>query len=149
MASRGEKKGRDPDVGMLCAQLLTAFQRELHSTADKSDGTRPRHGAVMAYLDFEGTRATELAERSGQHKQAIGTLIDELVELGLVERQPDPNDRRAKLIVPTERGAQQMKNADAAAAAIEARYAKGIGDQQYADFKHIFRDLLSFARDSG
>ncbi|GAA0210794.1 hypothetical protein GCM10009527_003470 [Actinomadura nitritigenes] len=64
---------------------------------------RPQHGVVLAYLDPEGSRATELARRSGQHKQVVGNVLDELEDLGCVERRPDPSDRRAKLVVPTAR----------------------------------------------
>jgi len=63
---------------------------------------RPKHGAVFANLDEEGTRATTLAERAAMGKAAMGELIDELERLGYVTRRPDPTDRRAKLIVPTQ-----------------------------------------------
>ncbi|MEU6068866.1 MarR family transcriptional regulator [Streptomyces sp. NPDC047082] len=56
-------------------------------------------------------RASELARASGQHKQVIGSLIDDLERLGHVARKPDPADRRAKLICPTERGLLQMETA--------------------------------------
>jgi hypothetical protein len=42
----------------------------------------PRHGAVLAFIEPDGTRASELSERSGQHKQVIGTLVDELQQWG-------------------------------------------------------------------
>jgi DNA-binding MarR family transcriptional regulator len=50
----------------------------------------------------------DVARESGQHKQVVGTLVDELERLGYVRREPDPNDRPAKLIVPTELGLRQM-----------------------------------------
>ena len=65
----------------------------------------PCHGAVLACLDEQGSRATEPAEHSGQHKQAIGTLVDELEAPGHAKREPDPLDRRTKLIVPNGQGA--------------------------------------------
>ncbi len=71
---------------------------------------------MPAFLDREGTRATDLARLSGRHKQVITTLVDELTELGYVERRPDPDDRRAKLVVPTERGLDAMRRSDAIAA---------------------------------
>ena len=94
---------------------------------------------MLAYLDTEGSRATDLAQQSGQHKQVIGTLVDELVELGYVRREPDPMDRRAKLIVPTELGLDQMARSDAIVTVIERRHAEIVGEQAYATFKHVFR----------
>ena len=135
---RSEIKSADPDLGMLVARLLFAVQREL---AEGHKETTPRHGAVLAYLDEEGSRATELAELSGQHKQVIGTLVDELEALGYVRREADPLDRRAKLIVPTAKGLASMKRSDAVMSNLERRFAKEIGAKEYTDFKETLRRL--------
>lgn len=94
---------------------------------------------MLAYLDVEGSRASDLAAQSGQHKQVIGTLVDELVAIGYVERQPDPADRRAKLIVPTELGRDHLVRSDAVLAEIEAEHARAVGEEAYAEFKRVFR----------
>lgn len=140
---RSERKAIDPDIGMLAARLLFTVHRELKAglAADADCPTNPRHGAVLAYLDEEGSRATDLATQSGQHKQVIGTLVDELVEFGYVERQPDPQDRRAKLIVPTASGREHIARADAIVAALEQDLAAKVGTQDYADLKRILRTL--------
>jgi DNA-binding MarR family transcriptional regulator len=126
---RSERKEKDPNLGILAAKVLWDFERELFAKVAEQGhaDVRPRHGAVLAFLDPEGTRAKDLARLSGRHKQVITTLIDELAALGYVERRPDPDDRRAKLVVPTARGLDEMKRADAIARAIERRFAKRIG----------------------
>ncbi|MEU8246373.1 MarR family winged helix-turn-helix transcriptional regulator [Nonomuraea sp. NPDC048916] len=138
---RSEHKRDDPDLGILSSRTLFSLQRELFSAIAEEGhpALRPRHGAVLAYLDEEGSRATDLAAQSGQHKQVIGSLVDELVELGYVERRPDPADRRAKLIVPTAKGLDEMAKSDAAMARIEARHAAAVGEEAYAEFKRVFR----------
>lgn len=133
---RSEIKTADPDLGMLAARLLFAVQGAL---AEGHKETKPRHGAVLAYLDEEGSRATELSELSGQHKQVIGTLVDELEGLGYVRREPDPLDRRAKLIVPTAKGLASMRRSDAVMAGIERRLAQELGAGRYAEFKETLR----------
>ena len=45
---------------------------------------RPGHGCVFRFIDHEGTRLTELAERSGYTKQAVGEVVADLEELGYV-----------------------------------------------------------------
>ncbi|RJL24206.1 MarR family winged helix-turn-helix transcriptional regulator [Bailinhaonella thermotolerans] len=140
---RSERKKMSPDLGILSGRMLFAFQREMFSALAEQGhpDLRPRHGAVLAYLDEEGTRATDLSARSGQHKQVIGTLVDELTALGYVERRPDPADRRAKLVVPTERGLDEMRRSDAIAAEIERRQAEKVGEETFAHFKEVFRRL--------
>lgn len=135
--------GDHPDLGILASHVLFSIQRELFATLAEQGHPRPRprHGAVLAYLDAEGSRATDLAKQSGQHKQVIGDLVDELVELGYVQRQPDPRDRRAKLIVPTPLGLDELRRSDAIMAAIEQRHAQVLGEPAYADFKRAFRQV--------
>jgi DNA-binding MarR family transcriptional regulator len=134
---------RDPDLGMLAARVLFAFQRELFTAlaAQGHPRLRPRHGAVLAYLDRDGTRATALAARSGQHKQVIGTLVDELVDLGYVERRHDPGDRRAKLVVPTGLGLDMMDKSAAIIATIDGRHADRVSAAAWDAFKSVFRTI--------
>jgi DNA-binding MarR family transcriptional regulator len=124
-------------LGILAARLLFAVQDELYARledAGYTDVTR-LHGAVIANLDEEGTRATELARRSGRHKQIIGRIVDELEQLGYVDRRPEPGDRRAKLVVPTERGRKLMRLSDEIVLDIERRQAAELGKAEYAEFK--------------
>ncbi|NBH07901.1 MarR family winged helix-turn-helix transcriptional regulator [Amycolatopsis sp. SID8362] len=148
MATRAERNATDPDLGVLSGRLLFAVQRELFATlaAQGFDDLKPRHGAVLAYLDDGGVRATELSRSSGQHKQIIGTLVDELEALGYVERRPDPRDRRAKLICPTGRGLAQMRAADAIMAAIQRRHEERVGPRDYQEFKRVLIDITEHQR---
>lgn len=100
----------------------------------------------MAYLEYDGVRATELAGLSGQHKQVIGTLVDELEALGYVERLPDPADRRAKLVRPTDRGLAYMKAADKIMAGIQSRHARRLGQGRYSQFKAALMDVTEHQR---
>jgi DNA-binding MarR family transcriptional regulator len=142
---RRERQEWNPDLGVLASRLLFSLQNELFAklAAAGYDDLHPRHGAVLAYLDEDGIRATELASLSGRHKQIIGRMIDELEALGYVERRPDPQDRRAKLIFPTERGLDQVRLGDEIIADIEARHAREIGGRTYAEFRDVLRGVVA------
>lgn len=144
---RSERQQWNPDLGVLAARLQLSIDRELFGAlaADGGGGLGPRHGAVLAYLDEDGVRASELARLSGRSKQVVGRLVDELEGLGYVERRPDPSDRRAKLIVPTERGLAQIRAADQIVARIERRHAELVGARRYAEFRNVMRALVSQA----
>ncbi|MFD3456610.1 MarR family winged helix-turn-helix transcriptional regulator [Streptomyces sp. NPDC058691] len=146
--SRAVRNVDDPDLGVLAGRLLFAVQAELFSRLHHLgfDDLKPRHGAVLAYLQPQGIRATELARVSGQHKQVIGTLIDELTALDYVERQSDPADRRAKLVCPTKRGRAQMAAADKIMAEMQTRHAQRLGVNAYAEFKRLFMDVVEQQR---
>ncbi|MFD0886621.1 MarR family winged helix-turn-helix transcriptional regulator [Streptosporangium algeriense] len=127
----------EPDLGMLIGQLGRALQEELFSRLAEQGHpqVRPRHGTVLAVLPASGARATELAQRSGQHKQIVGVIVDELERLGYVRREADPADRRAKLVVPTETGLDEIDKARAILAQIERRHRRQLGDDDYRTFK--------------
>jgi DNA-binding MarR family transcriptional regulator len=141
---RSERQQWNPDLGVLAARLQDSVQAELFGRlADAGhDGLRPRHGAVLAYLDEDGIRSTELARLSGRHKQVVGRLVDELEQLGYVERRADPLDRRAKLVVPTSRGLDQMRLGDQIVAEIERRHAEAAGRRAYAEFRDLLRAMV-------
>ncbi|MEV5177797.1 MarR family transcriptional regulator [Streptomyces flaveolus] len=134
---------------MLGQRLLFSVQGELFSVlADQGfDDLHPRHGAVLAHLQADGVRATEISRLSGQHKQVVGTMVDELERLGYVERRPDPADRRAKLVCPTERGLRQMQAADKIMCEIEERHAKRLGREAYEHFRAMLIDVTRHQRD--
>jgi DNA-binding MarR family transcriptional regulator len=139
---------RASGLGILAAQLLFAVQDELYARLQEAgygDVTR-LHGAVIAHLDEAGTRATELARRSGRHKQIIGRIVDELEELGYVERRPESADRRAKLVVPTVRGRELMRLSDEIIRDIEVRQAELHGSAAYDDFKRTLRAVVDSLR---
>lgn len=99
------------------------------------DAIRPKHGALFANIDLEGTRATEIAQRADISKAGIGELIDELEKSGYVTRQADKTDRRAKLIVPTPRALEVLKLVRAFNAALERRLQKELGAARYAELR--------------
>ncbi|WP_245667055.1 MarR family winged helix-turn-helix transcriptional regulator [Actinomadura latina] len=143
MTNARDGEGHEPDLGMLAGRLTRALQEELfHRLAEEGHpDVRPRHGTVLAFLDAGGARATELSARSGQHKQIVGTIVDELAALGYVRREPDPADRRAKRVVPTEHGLDEIAKARAILAAIEDRHRRALGDEHYTAFKDAFQQV--------
>ncbi|GAB3809378.1 hypothetical protein GCM10027605_44270 [Micromonospora zhanjiangensis] len=136
------------DLGVLTGQLMRAIQEELFETLAEQGhpAVRPRHGSVLAFLRPEGVRATELSARSGQHKQIVGTIVDELVKLGYVRREPDPDDRRAKRIVPTELGLDEIAKARAVLAAIEDRHAQALGVNRFTAFRTTLQEITNNQR---
>jgi DNA-binding MarR family transcriptional regulator len=66
---------------------------------------RPGHDCVFGGIDPEnGSRLTDLAERAMMTKQAVGEVVSDLEKRGYVERAPDAEDGRAKIIRLTAKG---------------------------------------------
>ena len=104
---------------------------------------KPSHSAVFAQISPEGSRLTELARGANMSPQAMGELVDELEELGYVERRPDPTDRRAKLIVLTPRGHECIAAGIATIQGIEERIDQTLGPRGHAQLRRLLNALLS------
>lgn len=104
---------------------------------------KPSHSAVFAQIRPEGSRLTVLARGANMSPQAMGELVDELEELGYVERKPDPSDRRAKLIELTPRGEQCIAAGIATIRGIENRLEEILGPPGHASLRRLLAQLLS------
>jgi DNA-binding MarR family transcriptional regulator len=69
-------------------------------------------------------------------------LIDRLEAAGFVERQPDPNDRRARLIQLTPRGRQVLKEGIAASDEVEAKFLTALSAAEQKNFRKALASLI-------
>ncbi|MER7442816.1 MarR family winged helix-turn-helix transcriptional regulator [Micromonospora avicenniae] len=93
--------------------LLTQTAGHAHRlVADgfSSVGARGYHYRLLATLeDFGPASQATLGRRSGIHVSDMVATINELADRGLVERAPDPADRRRNIISLTDAGKQQLR----------------------------------------
>jgi DNA-binding MarR family transcriptional regulator len=104
---------------------------------------RPAHSAVFAQIKSDGSRLTELARGANMSPQAMGELVDELEEMGYLIRQPDPTDRRAKLIVLTQIGRDCVAAGVHTIEGIEQSIAETLGERGHRQLRSLLRKLLS------
>ncbi|MEC9434762.1 MAG: MarR family winged helix-turn-helix transcriptional regulator [Pseudomonadota bacterium] len=57
--------------------------------------------ALVHAVSAAGARQTEIAERMGVEPMTLCGYVDRLEKRGMVTRQPHPDDKRAKRIMPT------------------------------------------------
>ena len=62
------------------------------------------HIHITRHLAVEGSRLTDLAQRAGMTKQAMGTLVNQCEAWGMVRREDDPADARARRVQFTATG---------------------------------------------
>jgi DNA-binding MarR family transcriptional regulator len=95
-----------PPMIRLLDVAFDAFVQEMARRVGETPygDVRITHGCVFGNIDPDGSRLTDLAERANMTKQSVGEVATELEQRGYLERVPDPNDGRAKIIRLTERG---------------------------------------------
>lgn len=68
------------------------------------------HGAVLGRLDREGPQsASDLAAAERVRPQSMAQTVSDLEADGLVERKPDPGDRRRALVSLTKEGDEALQ----------------------------------------
>jgi DNA-binding MarR family transcriptional regulator len=130
------------------ARLLAAAARraidELHEDLERHGhgGIRPVHGYALVALDGEGLTIAALGAALGITKQAAGKLVISLDGHGYVRCQPDPRDRRARLVTVAPRGRDLLDRSAAAQAAVEARWASRVGPGNVETLRASLEQLL-------
>jgi DNA-binding MarR family transcriptional regulator len=104
---------------------------------------RMPHIALMAHMTTEGLRITELADLMQVTKSAASQLVTWLEGHGLVERVPDPADRRAALVRATHAADAGFRAAQHRYAEMEDEWEQAIGPEGLAKLAATLSELES------
>lgn len=92
-----------PSIGMLITDLGRQLRRQFDRRAKDLGYTRVQWQALTHLSKNEGIHQTGLAELLEVEPITLCRLVDRMEEGGLVERRPDPEDRRARRLYMTDR----------------------------------------------
>ena len=84
----------------------------------------------IARYGQDGIAQTELARLMSVGKVSLGGLIDRMEANGILERLPDPIDRRAKKVLMTQKGEDLLHRLQDVALDINKQIMKGITKEQ-------------------
>jgi DNA-binding MarR family transcriptional regulator len=102
---------------------------------------RPTHGCVFRFVHGDGMRLTDLASLAGLTKQSVGEIVDDLTELGYIERYPDPTDRRAKLLRLTKKGEEAQKIGFRLFAKLEQDWSEVFGAERIGALRSLLEEI--------
>ena len=135
-----EDRWRQTHLGRLLGHAMRRFdERVLHLMAHNEgvplalanlasrDQITAAHVHITRHLALEGSRLTDLALAAGMSKQAMGDLVDQCTAWGLVQRQADLQDARAKRVVFTADGLAWLQAFKDAVAQAEAEFKDAVG----------------------
>ena len=86
------------------------------------------HIHITRHLAVGGSRLTDLAHSAGMSKQAMGDLVTQCEAWGLVTRESDPHDKRARRVVFTASGLLWLEAFQGAVAQAEAEFRQAVGN---------------------
>ncbi|WP_137724752.1 MarR family winged helix-turn-helix transcriptional regulator [Prescottella subtropica] len=104
------------DTAQALVDAIFLFGRSLRAAVANTAGdpVAPALVAVLVALSVRGScRQNELASMLCLSQSALSRQLTELVDAGLVERRPDPDDRRAFRVHVTEQGTEVLRTTKA------------------------------------
>ena len=129
-----------PRLGALLQATQLAWRQAVREALSQRNA--PALGAgldLLAQLSLSGISQSLLAERLGMSKQAVQQSIDQLEKLGLVRRDPDPVDKRAKYVVLTEAGLYALEAHRDAERDVERQWEKLLGKKTVQRLRKALR----------
>lgn len=132
------------DLAIILAGASRALAERLRDdlAAAGFKGMRPGFGYVMRALGDGTATLTELSDRLDVSKQSLKKVVDEMQELGLVERRPHEVDGRAKLLSLSKDGRRARAAALATSSAIESELRRRLGDDAVDATRSVLLDFI-------
>jgi DNA-binding MarR family transcriptional regulator len=125
-------------VGFLISQL-GFFSSKRFMEALAPVGIDPREFLLMRFVAAsEGRSQQALAERLAIPPSRMVALVDHLEDAGLLERRPDPEDRRVRGLYLTRKGRGVLERAGKIAIDYETQLCAGINREE----RELLIDLL-------
>ncbi|MEX6504761.1 MarR family winged helix-turn-helix transcriptional regulator [Jiella sp. M17.18] len=119
-------------LGFLIVDVARLFRQEFeHAVVEAGVELTPGELRALAHVArFKGARQAVLAERMGVEPMTLSAYLDRLESRGLVTRATDPNDRRAKVVNPTDAAEVVFENTRPIAAKVFERITDGFTDEE-------------------
>ena len=135
-----DDRWRETHLGRLLGHAMRRFDARVLALMAASDeaplalsnlALRAKVGAahihITRHLSLQGARLTDLAQAAGMSKQAMADLVNQCAAWGLITRESDPRDARARLIVFTPLGLDWLRAFQGAVAQAEAEFRAAVG----------------------
>jgi MarR family transcriptional regulator for hemolysin len=133
----------EDDLGWLLAQCFRAYVLAMdRAVGDFPHGHRGFH-ALSGAANHSAHNQAALAKQLGVDRTVMVYLVDDLEKAGLVERLPDPNDRRSRLIRATDSGRTRLGEVREAISAAEAGLLAALGEDEQKSLRVLLRRLAA------
>lgn len=134
----------DTELGELFARVARK-QRRATLAALEPCGVSPHQArALRVAVQHSPLRPSQLAEQLSISLRSATQVVDALVAAGLLERTPDPDDRRAVLLSPTPQGVASATQIAAIRARESARFMAALDDYDRGELRRILTKLAAF-----
>jgi MarR family transcriptional regulator, transcriptional regulator for hemolysin len=121
-----------------CARLMrVAFERRILSAGLELSAGEAR--TLIQVAAVNGSRQLDIASRMSLEPMTVSAFLDKLQARGLIERQPDPCDRRAKRIMLSDAAEDMIKAISIEIGAVQTEATQGLDREAQDDVRHALK----------
>ncbi|SDG32806.1 DNA-binding transcriptional regulator, MarR family [Sinosporangium album] len=135
--------GLETDVGWLLGQTFHAYNTTTQRVMAEFPAAHRGYMLVSAAVHESARNQIEMARQLGVDRSVMVNLVDELEREGLVERRPDPTDRRNRLIAATEQGRERLACSLAAIRRAEEELLAPLEEHEKRAFREMLRRIVA------
>jgi DNA-binding MarR family transcriptional regulator len=137
-----------PLIGLLLRLVYQHYAQDIDAALREAGfgDIRPPHANVFPFVPPDGITVSGLAELARVRKQTMAEAVEQLERMGYVERRPNPDDRRSRLVFLTGRGASVRPVTHATAERVEARWATLTSPAELEELRSLLLGLLTALR---
>ncbi|MEZ0076674.1 MarR family winged helix-turn-helix transcriptional regulator [Planotetraspora sp. GP83] len=135
--------GLEVDFGWLLGQALHAHLTVTKLAAESLPAGHRGYLVLSAAVHESARNQIEMARQLRLDRTVMVYLVDDLVKAGLVERRPDPADRRNRLIAATELGVERLAQVTAEIDRAEAHFLGPLDDHERETLRELLRRLVA------
>jgi DNA-binding MarR family transcriptional regulator len=132
------------NLGYLLAKASQRWNERLQDgfAAAGYPEVKASYGSVLIpLLEEDGLRMGEIARRARLSKQTMTTMVRLCERDGLVERRPDPDDRRATRVHLTAKARRFQPTAERVLARLERDTKRSLGQPRLAELRRSLKEL--------
>jgi DNA-binding MarR family transcriptional regulator len=131
----------EEDLGWALGVVFRRYVKESESALRELPGGPRAYQVLTTAGSYAPRRQLALAQQLGIDRTVMTYLLDDLEAAGLVERQPDPTDRRARLIAVTEKGRTRTQELRDRLESMEVQVLAGLDAAERADFRGMLQRI--------
>jgi DNA-binding MarR family transcriptional regulator len=120
----------DEDLGALFARVTRRLIEAERPLLEARGLSMWAYVALTRLVQGPAPTQIALAEQMGYDKTRLIVILDQLADEGLIERTPDPEDRRARIVQLTAAGRARHLQARADIRAMESELLDGFGEAE-------------------
>ena len=128
------KPSANPEILEKLHLLVSIFHRRMHDAVrEDGEGLAPMEARALRFLaQHEGSTQRDMTQHTGRDKAQIARIVKTLLERGLVESTPDPDDGRSQRLRLTPAGRAMQRRMQQHRARFELALVQGFDEPEQA-----------------